>query len=481
VHGLRRDLARLLGADALVPDEELAEYRHDGTIQRGLSGEPDAVVRPGSGEGVAAALRWCYERGVAIVPRAGGTGLAGGAVPAGGGVVVSVERLARVTALDPGLWRMSTGAGVRTADVARLARESGLLFPPDPGAAEQSRIGGNVATNAGGPHAFGRGRTGAFVTGLEAALAPGELARVGGEGRRDAAGYDLVGLMVGSEGTLGIVTAVDLRLVPAPSAAAALAAFLRDPAGGQRALLAILGSGVRPAVLDFLDARAFAAAAGAFPADPPAGFAGGMALLLEVEGSEQEVERQRGELQDALADADPILVQELPGPALWRWRDGLNGAVAAVRGGKVSEDICVPPERLADALDGIRALGAELELPACAWGHAGDGIVHASFMIDPADAGERQRGSAAGERSLALALRLGGSITGEHGVGLVKRALLGAQWDAATLSAHRRIKQALDPKGLLNPGKKEPPGRPQPAAASVVGSEEANGTHVAPA
>jgi glycolate oxidase subunit GlcD len=472
--GLRRDLARLIGAESVVAESGHRPYRHDATIQRGLVGEPDAVVRPADARAVAKTLRWCYEHEVALVPRGGGTGLAGGAVPVGGGVVVSLERLRRVRMLDPGLWRMSVEAGVRTADVARLARENGLMFAPDPGGAEQSQIGGNVATNAGGPHAFKYGRTGAFVSGLEVALAPGELARLGRAGRRDASGYDLPGLLVGSEGTLGIVTAVDLHLVPAPPLARALVVWARDIEDAQRALLNILASGVQPAVLDFIDVRAFAAASTTFPGRARRG----PLLLVEVDGGGADVERALRELAESLSGNGPPASEEVDARALWRWRDGMNGAVSAVRGGKVSEDICVPPERLAQTLAGVYEIGEELALPSCAWGHAGDGIVHATFMIDPSDPDDPERGRRAGECALALALRMGGSVTGEHGVGWVKRELLATQWDAATLAAQERVKLAFDPKGLLNPGKKRPPapdGRRGPRASQEQRRQRAAG------
>jgi glycolate dehydrogenase FAD-linked subunit len=418
-------------------------------------------LRPADARAVARTLGWCYGHDVPIVPRGGGTGLAGGAAPLLGGVVVSLERLRRVLAIEPGLWRLSVEAGVRTADVARLARESGLMFAPDPGAAEQSQIGGNVATNAGGPHAFKYGRTGAFVSGLEVALAPGELAQLGGAGWREAAGYDLTGLLVGSEGTLGIVTAVELRLLPARAGALALVVFTDDLQSAQSALLAILSSDARPAVLEFVDARAFQAAAATFPGEPPRGAASaarhaGPVLLLELDGPEVQRDRERGELEEALGDAEGLSVESVPPAPLWRWRDGMNGVVAGVRGGKVSEDIRVPRERLAEALEAVYAIGAELSLQACAWGHAGDGIVHATFLVDPATGDELERGLRAGERALELALALGGSITGEHGVGWVKRRFLAAQLGPAATAAHERVKRALDPRGLLNPGKNQP-------------------------
>ena len=203
-------------------------------------------------------LAWCYEHDVPIVPRGGGTGLTGGAVAITGGVVCSLERLRRVRELEPGLWRMLPEAGVSTRDVQRLARENGLFFGPDPGAAEQSQIGGNVATNAGGPHGLKYGVTGAWVAGVEVALAPGELVEVGGWAGKDVAGYDLKSLLIGSEGTLGVITAVRLRLLPAPEAAIALVVFLGTRAEGCAAIETVIAAGLRPSVLDFLDGETLA-------------------------------------------------------------------------------------------------------------------------------------------------------------------------------------------------------------------------------
>ena len=453
---LRRELAGVIGAGSVLEPAEYGPYCHDATIQRGLRGAPDAVVCPQDAAGVARVLGWCYEQDVAIVPRGGGTGLAGGAVPVDGGVVLGLERLRAVRALEPELGRVHVESGLSTAHVARLARENGLLFAPDPGAAEQSQIGGNVATNAGGPHAFKYGPTGSCVAALEVALAPGELTGVGGKTRKDVSGYDLRALLVGSEGTLGVVTAVGLALPPAPAARLPLVAFLPDAEAGQRAVLALLASGVIPAVLDFLDARTFAAAAASFPFPHEPVREAAFVLVLELDGSAGEIERERGELREALSGEGLVALERPEAGALWRWRDGLNGLLAGIRGGKVSEDICVPPERLGEAIEGVYEIGAELSLEACAWGHAGDGIVHGTFLADCSVHEERARALTAGERLLEHALRLGGSITGEHGVGYVKRAALGAQWDEPTLAAHRHVKRALDPKGLLNPGKKEP-------------------------
>src|SRR5438445_2723019 len=213
VASVERELRASVAAEVVAPT---AAYLSDETEARGIRGHADAVALPRSAEEVTEVVAWCYQHGIAIVPRGGGTGYAAGAVPLDGGVVLSLERLDRVRSFDPLLWRIEVEAGVRTGELRRIAREGGLLFPPDPGAAEQSQIGGNISTNAGGPHAFKYGVTGKWVTGIEAVVPPGDLVRVGGPLRKDVASYDLTSLFVASEGTLGLITSVWLQLTPAP-------------------------------------------------------------------------------------------------------------------------------------------------------------------------------------------------------------------------------------------------------------------------
>jgi glycolate oxidase subunit GlcD len=450
-----RELGRLLGAGGVLSGTT-REYLTDATEGRGVQGRADAVALPESPEQVAIAVRWCYEHDVPVIPRGGGTGFAAGAVPLDGGVVLALERLRAVRSLEPGLWRTWVEAGVTTSDVRRRARENGLLYPPDPGAAESSQIGGNIATNAGGPHTFKYGVTGTWVTGLELVLAPGELVQIGGPVRKDVAGYDLRSLIVGSEGTLGIVTAAWLKLTPAPAAELPVVAFYAGSDEGGGAIGAVLASGVVPAALEYLDAGALEAAAGSFPG-PAIPKRAGFALIAEADGSVPEAERVRDELLEALSDQAVSVHAPTERRAiaeLWRWRAGVSLAVTARYGGKVSEDIVVPVEKLAQAVAATREIGARHRLPACSWGHAGDGNLHSTFMIDRSDPAQIERAEAAAQELFALAVSLGGSVSGEHGLGYVKRGALERQWPAAALAAHEAIKRALDPKGLLNPGKK---------------------------
>jgi FAD/FMN-containing dehydrogenase len=369
--------------------------------------------------------------------------------------VLSLERLRAVRALQPELWRAHVEAGLPTADVARLARENGLLYPPDPGAPEQSQLGGNIATNAGGPHTFKYGVTGTWVTGLELVLAPGELVSIGGTVRKDVAGYDLKSLIVGSEGTLAIVTAAWLKLTPAPEARLPVVGLFDGARAGCDALQAVFASGLVPAALEYLDHGALAAAAGSFPETVPDGAA--FMLIAEADGSAAEAQRLRDELIEVLGERSLAVhapVQRREVEELWRWRAGASLAVIARRGGKVSEDIVVPVERLCEAIEATIEVGARHRLPACSWGHAGDGNLHATFMIDRSDPGELERAERAAAELFELAAALGGSVSGEHGLGLVKHGALAYQWPAPALALHESIKALLDPKGLLNPGKK---------------------------
>jgi glycolate oxidase subunit GlcD len=448
---LERDLAELLPPGAVVApeDHQLADL-----MGRGLRGTADAVCFPSTTEEVARVVAWCYAHDVPITPRGGGTGLAGGAIP-DGGIVLALERLSRVRSFDPLLWRMHVEAGVTTGTVHRLARENGLRFPPDPGAWELSQIGGNIACNAGGPHAFKYGVTGRWVTGIEAVVAPGEVMTVGGPVRKDVAGYDLRSLLVGSEGTLGVVTAAWLRLMPAPEAELPLVAFLRDIESGCAALETVLGSGIYPAAVEYLDGPTLAIAGASFPGEVPEG--AGFLVAAELDGSRAEAAHQRSELREALADEalgfhTPETQSELA--ELWRWRGGIAFGLLAQKGGALSEDIAVPLDRLQEAIEETIAIGERHGVDALSFGHAGDGNVHSTFLFSPDDADESHRAQAACEDIFDLSIRLGGTVTGEHGIGLLKRGQLERQWPAVSVDLHHRIKAAFDPKGLFNPGKK---------------------------
>ena len=275
---------------------------------------------------------------------------------------------------------------------------------------------------------------------------------LGGWIGKDVAGYDLKSLLIGSEGTLGVITAVRLRLLPAPEAAIPLVVFLRTRAEGCAAIGEVFAAGLQPSALDFLDGDTLAIVAGGYPGAVPAQAA--FALLAEVDGTRAQAEAQREALVEVLGSA-AVAVHEPPdAAALWRWRDGFNGVVTAVRGAKFSEDVAFPVERLAEGLEGFAEIAGRHGLPSCAWGHGGDGNVHATVLVDPAREAELDAAEAVGEELFALVISLGGSIAAEHGVGWLKSGRLASQWDERAVELHEQIKRAFDPKGLFNPGKK---------------------------
>ncbi len=427
----------------------------DETETRGVEGHAEAILRPASAEEVAEIVAFAYERGLPITTRGGGTGYSGGCVPVEGGILLSLERMNRIRSLDPLQWRMHVDAGVSTATVRRLARENGLYFPPDPGAAETSQIGGNIATNAGGPHAFKYGVTGSWVTGLEVALPPGRILRFGGGFRKDVAGYDLGSLIIGSEGTLGVITGAWLRLIPGSEARRVVVSFHSDSALGCEAIDAVRGSGVVPTALEFLDAAALDTVRSTCPVPVPE--QAGFLVLAEVDGSPAEADRAIAEIHSAIEPHANSLVRAGSEPEareIWLWRDTLTGAVTAQKGGKVSEDIVVPVERLHEAIEKTAELGRRHGVAACSWGHAGDANLHSTFMIAPEDAAERERAETAAHELFEYAVAVGGSMSGEHGIGQVKRQPFLDLTEPDAVTAFRQVKQLFDPKGLMNPGKK---------------------------
>lgn len=459
---LLHELGAVLGAGR-VRAPTAAELE-DATRWAGLRGTADAIVTPQDAAEVAEAVRWCYAHDVPITVRGGGTGLSGGAVP-DGGVVIAMAGLNRVRSLEPEWWRCEVEAGVTTADLQRRVREVGLRYPPDPGAAGTSHIGGNLATNAGGPHAFGHGVTGAWVLGVEAVLAPGELVQIGGPTRKDVAGYDLTALLVGSEGTLGVITAAWLRLIPPPAAEQTVVALFPDAHAAQAGIAGAFTCGAVPVSLELLDGGTLQDAAATLPIDGAAVVWGslddpGAAVLLTatLEGDIVEATAARGDaLIDAWLEAGAVwtaVPATATAGALGEWRARISGAVAARRGGKLSEDVAVPTDRLAELLDGSASIAARHGLEHAAWGHAGDGNMHCTYLFDPADGARVKRAGAAADDLFGLAISLGGTVSGEHGLGRLKNGYLSAQWDPAAVAAHQAIKAALDPKGLLSPGRK---------------------------
>ena len=468
---LNKELARILGEDSLRLGRAAEPYTHDSTELQALFGVPDAVVVPSDAPSLRRLVEWCYSHDVPIVPRGGGTGFAGGAVAVNGGVVCSLERINRILQFDPSLWRIRVEAGVTTGRLQQLCLASGVYFPPDPGASEASHIGGNIACNAGGPHSFKYGVTGNWVTGLDAIIASGVEVSFGGAYRKDAAGYDFRSLLIGSEGTLGIITSAWLRLIPTPETEVTVIAAYPSIADGVRALLGVLGAGATPATLEYFDSGCIAAARANFPLSLPERTQ--FLVISQVDGSHQEVARVSDDVAEALGVGALTVLREtglLAQRAVGRWRSGVSFAVSAGRGGKMSEDIVVPLDLLGDAIQATIDIGQTAGLQACSWGHGGDANLHATFMIDRTSPEEVSRAEVAATRLFEWTIQHGGTVSGEHGLGWIKRAQISKQFNAAEVELHRNIKAAFDPANLFNPGKKVSPasGRPLSELAGAV-------------
>ena len=431
---LAHALAEVAGADAIA---DVASYAAD---ESGLPpAPPEVVVRPADTVGVAAVLALAHARRVPVTPVGARTGLAGGAVP-DGGIALSLERLDRIGPVDRENLRVVAGAGARTAGLQEAARAAGLFYPPDPASLERSTIGGNVATNAGGPRCFKYGVTAEYVLALEAVTADGRVFRTGPATRKSALGPRLAQLLVGSEGTLAVVTAATLRLVPAPCAPlAALACFASAEAAGA-AVAAVVAAGLVPSALELLDADCASLI----------GLAGPL-LLVEVDTGADDL----AAVVAALRGAGATTIREDDADRLWQARRLLSPALAAAAPDFLFQDVCVPPAAIPAALRRIEEIAARRRLRIPVFGHAGDGNLHPSVLFDAA-AGEAGAAHAAEAEILRAAVELGGSISAEHGVGLLKRPFLAEAADPDALDLLRTLKRALDPHAILNPGKLYP-------------------------
>ncbi|MGH7723064.1 MAG: FAD-binding oxidoreductase [Candidatus Dormibacteria bacterium] len=458
-----RDLERQVGTSHVYTrPADLAAYAYDAYGASGLRRLAEAVVFPASTDEVAGVAAVCAGHGVALVPRGAGTGYAGGATAADG-VILNLSRMTGMGALEVEAQRLAVEAGVITAQVHATAAAAGLYYPPDPGSSSTSTIGGNVACNAAGPHTLRYGTTTDFVAGLTVVLAGGRVVRVG-EG---AGAPQLIALLCGSEGTLAVITEVLLRLIPAPAARATLAGTFDGMEAAAAAVAAIAEAGIVPAALEFLDRAALDAitATGAGDVAPGAG----ALLIVEVEGGVTEVnvhgETVRASLAGSAARTIDHATSAEEAARLWRLRKSVSAAVAKVQIGKVNEDVVVPRDRVAELVARSRQIGLANQLAVVNFGHLGDGNIHTTFLIDPRLPGERLKAAAAAEQLFETVLAMGGSLSGEHGVGTAKLAFVERQLGREQVALMRRLKHAFDPAGILNPGKKIPPVPAHPAGA----------------
>ncbi len=427
-------------------------YSFDATDMRTL---PDAVVWPVSTSDVAAVVLAASDAGVPVVPRGAGTGLTAGSVPVAGGIVVSFERMNRVLSIDRSSRVAVVEAGVINGDLRAEVETLGLFYPPDPASLLVSTIGGNVAEGAGGPRTVLYGTTRDYVVGLEFVLPDGSVA-ASGLLAHDGGGWDAGPLLVGSEGTLAVVTKIALRLSYRPEAVETYWAEFPSLEDAARAVAAITAAGVPVSVLEILDRETLACALeyvkGEAPETTPSG-----ALLIEVEGAREAVAGAAERLGELLAGHGATEVRRAEGDderdEIWRVRRSISPSLARLSTGKINEDIAVPRSAIPAFIHEMHGIAAAAKLPILAFGHAGDGNLHVNVIVDRAVPSEMARARDAVHRLFATALAMGGTLSGEHGIGLTKAEHLSEELDAPALETTSSVKRAFDPLGLLNPDK----------------------------
>ena len=426
----------------------------------GRGAMPDAVAWPGNTGEVSAVARACHAARTPLVPRGAGSGYTGGAVPTRGGVVITLERMNRILEIDADNLLAVVEPHVVTGELQAAVERQGLFYPPDPASLARSVIGGNVAECAGGPRAFKYGVTKHYVLGLEAVLPTGDVIRTGGRTVKNVVGYDLTQLLVGSEGTLAVITKAVLRLIPKPAARATARATFRSVGEAVAAVLLLLRARVVPATLELVDAESLDAVAAHLGEAALAPLGTGALLLIEVDGSPEQVRGDEARVADACRRAGctefRLATDECERQALWRARRELSPALRTIAPLKFNHDVVVPRSRVADLFDLVEHIRRESGLRVPCFGHVGDGNIHVNLMAD--DTPEARLRVAAAERRLFEGVvALDGSISGEHGIGFAKAPFIGLELTPETIAVMKRVKAAFDPSGILNPGKIFPP------------------------
>lgn len=452
--GIVKELVQIVGqGNVLSSPEDLVSYSYDGTF---AEHRPDVVVQPATTAQVSRVVALANREGIAIVPRGMASGLAAASVPLGGGLALSLIRMNRILEIDRANMTATAEAGVITAHLQAEVEKRGLFYPPDPSSVKQSTLGGNVACNAGGPRCLKYGITGDYVLGLTVVLADGRVINTGGKAIKNVTGYNMTQLFIGSEGTLGVITEILVKLVGKPRhVRTALATFDRlDDAS--RTVNAVLLAGIVPATLELMDETAIACIEEAMglglPLDKEA------ILIIECDGNDEgTVLREIDRVADICGENGAADLQVAKDQAqradLWKARQSVSPSLARKAPNKLGEDISVPRSQIPAAVRRIKELSRCYGLPIVVFGHAGDGNLHPNILFDMRDADQWARVQEIVSEIFAMAVELGGTLSGEHGVGVLKRAYLESALGADAIEIQERIKRALDPKGILCPGK----------------------------
>ena len=453
-HSFADTLREIVGPDFVRTDDEARRTYGMDALERGALA--DVVAMPGSTAEVVAIVRACRDTRTPIVPRGGGTGFTGGAVPIRGGVVLSLERMNRILEIDEDSLVAVVQPNVITGDLQDAVERVGLFYPPDPSSLRRSAIGGNVAECAGGPRAFKYGVTRHYVLGTEAVLPTGELIRTGGRVVKNVVGYDLTQLLVGSEGTLAILTEIVLRLIPKPPSAATLRATFPTIRHAVDAAGRVIRARVVPASIELIDKDSLDAVAEHVgtrlaPAET------GALLLVEVDGLVEQVAAEAGRVEDACRAAGAVellrATTDEERQKLWRVRREISPSLLRIASRKINHDVVVPKGRIPELFDLVAALKVRYQMPIPAFGHVGDGNIHVNFMIDATDPQAVRRAQEAEGELFRGVVALDGVISGEHGIGFTKAKYLSLGLTDETIALMKRVKHAFDPAGILNPGK----------------------------
>jgi glycolate oxidase len=452
------ELHAALGANAILLDAaDRKLYEYDGGVDKHI---PDVVVFPRSTKEVVAAVKVALKYKMPIVGRGAGTGLSGGAIASSGGMIISFARMNRILEIDLANERAVVEPGVVNLDLSLAVAADGYFFAPDPSSQRACTIGGNVAENAGGPHTLAHGVTTNHVVGLEAVLPDGTVVEFGGK-ELDVAGYDLSGLLTGSEGTLALVTKIVVRLMRKPEAVKTLLAVYNTVREAANTVGSLTAKGIIPVALEMLDGPMLrmveAATHAGYPTDAAA------VLLIELDGLVESVEEQALQINDVCQACGAIEVRVAQSEAeralLWKGRKNAFGAIGRVSPTYYVQDGVVPRTKIADTLMAIEAIGLKYGIAISNVFHAGDGNMHPILPFDPRKPGDLERARLAGDEILQYCISAGGSITGEHGVGLEKMEMMSHLFPEATLDLIGRFKNLFDPQCRLNPGKVLPTGK----------------------
>jgi len=446
------DLNSLLPGQLTRDPEVLKNYAGDKWFASHL---PDAVALPTSTESVAKLLRFAYQKGIPVTARGAGHGYVGGCVPVKGGIVLSLEKMNRIIEINPADFVAVVQAGANTKKLQERLEKQGLFYPPDPASRKDTTIGGNIVTNAGGPRCLKYGVTRDYVLGLQVVLADGTPIRLGGRTHKNKTGFELHRLFVGSEGLLGVVTEATLKLLPLPPFRACLAVGFPSMRNAVRTLHSIFKAGFLPAALELADQFTLAAAQKRTGSSRLLGCRAH--LIVELDGQERSVRGEIRDLRRIINAHSPLFMDVGLGAKaceeVWQIRREFSYALRDTGLTKLNEDVVVPRSRLEDLFDFAARLQKKHGMAVACFGHAGDGNIHTNVMVDLTKPGAREQADAALDELFRQILAWGGSITGEHGIGIAKQRWWPLAVSPEALALHKTIKAALDPKGILNPGK----------------------------